>query len=208
MTPGDLEPLDRFAEKSAEKLANTIAAAKRVPLRKLLFALGIRYVGEETADLIAQCTIRKFQIKNFKIRNLADIIEWFPKISKEEWLSIDGIGEKSAESLAEWFGDTKHQALLRALEAEGVEILLPEKTTLSKQSLLGMAFVLTGELHSFTRDDAKAMIKEKGGSVSSSVSTKTDYVVAGANPGSKYEKAKELGVKVVDEKEFRKILGV
>jgi len=168
--------------------------------------LGIRYVGEETADLIMQSVIRQFpifplkrnpaqavakqfpnksQIKNFQIQNIADITLWFPKITKDDWLTIDGIGEKSAESLVEWFGDKKHQELLRMLAAEGVEIILPEKKSVSEQPFRGMTFVLTGELSSFTRDAAKAMIKEKGGAVSSAVSSKTDYVVAGENPGSK-----------------------
>lgn len=217
LAPGDLEPLERFAEKSADKLAKAIHEAKRVSLQKLIFALGIRHVGEETADLIAQSVIMKFPIpnsqfpnksqgRNFQIRNLADIVRWFPNISAEDWMSIDGIGEKSAESLKEWFGDAKHQALLGMLGKEGVEIILPEKTAPSGQPFRGTTFVLTGELSSFTRDDAKAMIKAKGGTVSSSVSRKTDYVVAGANPGSKYERAKELGVKILDEEEFKMLL--
>ena len=218
LTPGDLTPLERFAEKSADKLFQAITAAKKVPLQKFLFALGIRYVGEETADLITQSVIRKFpisnfqfsnksQIKNFQIRNLPDIIEWFPKITKDDWMSIDGIGEKSAESLAEWFGDAKNQTLLATFVAEDVEILLPKHKPVSDQSLLGVSFVLTGELASFTRDSAKAMIKEKGGSVSSAVSSQTDYVVAGEHPGSKLAAAQKLGVKVLDERGFKKMIG-
>jgi DNA ligase (NAD+) len=198
---GDLKPLDRFAEISADKLAKAIANAKRVPFHKFLFALGIRYVGEETAGLIANTAISQFQI-----RNLEDVIKWLPKITKEDWLAIKGIGEKSAQSLVEWFGDGQNQNLLRKLAEEGVKIILPEKKTLSEQPFSGMTFVLTGELESFTRDEAKAMIKEKGGSVSSSVSKKTDYVVAGANPGSKFDNAKKLGVKILDEGEFKKML--
>jgi DNA ligase (NAD+) len=198
---GDLKPLDHFAEISADKLVKAIANAKRVPFHKFLFALGIRYVGEETAGLIANTAISQFQI-----RNLEDVIKWFPKITKEDWLAIKGIGEKSAQSLVEWFGDVQNQDLLRKLAEEGVEIILPEKKTPSEQPFSGMTFVLTGELESFTRDEAKAMIKEKGGSVSSSVSKKTDYVVAGANPGSKFDNAKKLGVKILDESEFKKML--
>ncbi len=223
LSAGDLEPLERFAEKSAEKLSLAIENAKRVPFGKFLFALGIRYVGEETADLIARSVTRKppmfpfmgkigdsqfsnkSQLSNFQIRNLADIIEWFPKIPREMWMDIDGIGEKSAESLSEWFVDGANQKLLRALADEGVNILLPE-TASDDQVFTGKTFVLTGELSSFTRDEAKAMIKGKGGSVSSSVSRKTDFVVAGENPGSKLENAKKLGVKILDEKDFRKLL--
>lgn len=122
-------------------------------------------------------------------------------------MEINGIGEKSAESLEEWFGDAKNRELLRRLEEEGVEIIVPEKKAVASSAFDGKIFVLTGELSSFTRDEAKAMIKEKGGSVSSSVSRKTDYVVAGENPGSKLDNAEELGVKVIDEEEFKKLLG-
>jgi len=210
LKPGDLESLDRFAEISSGKLAKAIVNAKRVPLHKFLFALGIRYVGEETVDLVARSVTRQFlnksQVKNFQIKNLADIIDWFPKILKENWLKIHGIGEKSAQSLVEWFGNKGNQELLRRFADAGVNITLPEKKNHSEESLSGMIFVLTGELFAFTRDEAKAMIKEKGGSVSSSVSQKTNYVVAGENPGSKYEKAKELGVRILDEEEFKKVV--
>ncbi|MDP3957056.1 MAG: BRCT domain-containing protein, partial [bacterium] len=217
LAPGDLAPLERFAEKSADKLALAIAKAKRVPLSKFLFALGIRYVGEETADLITQSVIRQFpnpksqipnksQNKNFQIQNLADIIKWFPKITKDDWLTVDGIGEKSAESLVEWFGDRKNQELLLMLMTQGVEIILPEKKSVSGQPFKGMTFVLTGELSSFTRDVAKAMIKGKGGAVSSAVSSKTDYVVAGENPGSKLSAAQTLGIKVLSEDAFKRML--
>jgi len=206
LAPGDLAPLERFAEKSADKLALAIAAAKCVPLSKFFFALGIRYVGEETADLIMQSVMKGIMNHESRIRGLKDIERVFPKITKDDWLTIDGIGEKSAESLVEWFGDKKHQELLRMLAAEGVEIILPEKKSVSEQPFRGMTFVLTGELSSFTRDAAKAMIKEKGGAVSSAVSQKTDYVVAGENPGSKLSAAQTLGVKVLSENEFINLL--
>ena len=206
LAPGDLAPLERFAEKSADKLALAIAAAKCVPLSKFFFALGIRYVGEETADLIMQSVMKGIMNHESRIRGLKDIERVFPKITKDDWLTIDGIGEKSAESLVEWFGDKKHQELLRMLAAEGVEIILPEKKSVSEQPFRGMTFVLTGELSSFTRDAAKAMIKEKGGAVSSAVSSKTDYVVAGENPGSKLSAAQTLGVKVLSENEFINLL--
>ena len=206
LTPGDLAPLERFAEKSADKLAASIAAAKQMPLQKLLFALGIRHVGEETTDLIVEAITRGFPNAEPQIQNLQDVIAVFPKIRVEEWLRISGIGEKSAESLVEWFAETKHRALLEALVNEGVVITLPETKTGAKQPFSGMTFVLTGELVSFTRDESKAIIKEKGGTVSSTVSRKTHYVVAGANPGSKYEKARALGVKIVDEAAFKKMI--
>lgn len=206
MTPGDLAPLERFAEKSADKLAASIAAAKIIPLQKLLFALGIRHVGEETTDLIVEAVTLGIPTPDSRIKNLQGVIDIFPKIQAEEWLRINGIGEKSAESLAEWFADTKHRALLEVLVHRRVTITLPENKTGTKQPFSGMTFVLTGELASFTRDESRAIIKEKGGTVSSAVSQKTDYVVAGAHPGSKYEKAQALGVKILDEAAFKKMI--
>lgn len=203
LTPGDLAPLERFAEKSAEKLGASIEKAKRMPLQKFLFALGIRHVGEETAELIAQHL--DVIVRHKLIHNLSELADIFAGVSEEGWLTIKGIGEKSATSLKEWFQDEKHQELLQTLEKESVTVIMPEKKDVTQQMWSGMTFVLTGELSSFTRDEAKAMIKEKGGSVSSSVSRKTDYVVAGENPGSKYERAKELGVKILDEEAFKEL---
>ncbi len=206
LTAGDLEPLERFAEKSAEKLSETIARAKHVPFAKFLFALGIRHVGEETAELVAKSATSGIKNQESRIKNLKDVAERFPKVTKEEWVAIRGIGEKSAESLIEWFGDGEHQELLRRISEEGVEIIMPERKDVASLSLDGKTFVLTGELTSFTRDEAKAMIKEKGGTVSSSVSRKTAYVVAGEHPGSKLDSAKKLGVKVLDEEGFKELL--
>lgn len=199
LTAGDLAPLERFAEKKADKIAESIASAKTVPAAKFLFALGIHHVGEETADLITRSMIGR-------TKNLKDIIKSFPRVTKEEWMAIPGIGDIVAESLVAWFTDTEHQELLKSLEDEGVRVVFPEKRNTAGEPWQGKTFVLTGELSSFTRDEAKAMIKSKGGSVSSAVSAKTDYVVAGEHPGSKYDTAKELGVKIVDEEEFKRML--
>lgn len=204
LTVGDLMPLERFAEKKADKIVDSIVAAKKVPAAKFFFALGIHHVGEETAELIVeQSTKLKTQKPN--IKNLTDIATHFPKITQEEWMSIDGIGKVVAESLVEWFGDEEHQAVLRALEDAGVQVVFPERQS-GVRPWQGKTFVLTGELSAFTRDGAKAMIKERGGSVSSSVSQKTDYVVVGENPGSKYADAQRLGVSILNEDEFQKML--
>ena len=199
LTAGDLAPLERFAEKKAGKLTEAIMGAKQVPGAKFLFALGIHHVGEETADLIVRRMIGR-------IKNLKEAMEYFPTVTKEEWASISGIGDVVAESLVEWFGDKEHQELLERLEGAGVKIIMPVVHDTLALPWQGKVFVLTGELFSFTRDEAKAMIKEKGGSVSSSVSRKTDYVIAGIRPGSKYDDAKALGVKIVDEEGFKKLL--
>ncbi|MFZ3031728.1 MAG: NAD-dependent DNA ligase LigA [Candidatus Moraniibacteriota bacterium] len=201
LTAGDLTPLERFAEKKADKIAESIASAKKIPAAKFLFALGIHHVGEETADLITKNVASG-------IKNLKGIIQYFPEVTKEKWMAIPGIGDIVAESLVEWFGETEHQELLKKLEEESVQVFFPEKRDAAKEPWQGKTFVLTGELASFTRDEAKAIIKDNGGAVSSSVSRKTDYVVAGENPGSKYDTAKALGVVIVDEDGFKKMLEV
>lgn len=142
----------------------------------------------------------------FQIKKLSDVINIFPKITAEDWMSIKGIGDKSAESLSGWFNDEKNIELLERMEKLGVEIMMSGKLKVKSEKLNGKTFVLTGELKGFTRDEAKDIIRKAGGDVSSSVSKNTDYVVAGENPGSKYDKAKELGVKIIGEEEFRKMI--
>jgi DNA ligase (NAD+) len=203
---GDLEPLERFAEKSSQKLVEAIEKSKKVTLEKFLYAFGIRYVGEETAVLIANNL--KHLAHEAEIKTLQDIIEFFPKISKEQWLEIKGIGEKSAESLALWFSDEHNLKLLARMEKLGIILEFPKENNKAANSeIAGKTFVLTGELAGFTRDEAKDMIRKRGGNISSSVSKKTDYVVSGENPGSKYDKAKELGVRIINEEEFVKLIG-
>jgi DNA ligase (NAD+) len=130
----------------------------------------------------------------------------FPKIKKEEWMSIKGIGEKSAQSLSGWFGDENNLKLLRKMENLGVGIIFQEGPSGANEKIVGKTFVLTGELKNFTRDRAKDIIRKAGGEISSSVSKKTDFVVFGENPGSKYDKARELGIKMVSEGEFEELL--
>ena len=204
LTAGDLAPRERFAEKSAVKLTDSVAHAKQVPGAKFIFALGIHHVGEETAELIVAFLMGRKNISPLKTPE--DLIKAFAALTQEDLLSIKGIGEAVALSVMEWFATEQNRELLSKLTEEGVTIVFPEVKLAATLSWQGRVFVLTGELASFTRDEAKAMIKEKGGSVSSSVSRKTDYVVAGVHPGSKYDAAKELGVKIVDEEEFKKML--
>ncbi|PIV86182.1 MAG: DNA ligase, partial [Candidatus Moranbacteria bacterium CG17_big_fil_post_rev_8_21_14_2_50_41_107] len=130
----------------------------------------------------------------------------FASKTKEEWMGIDGIGEKSAESLVEWFADTSHQELLSMFQSAGITLDMGEEQNETKQTFTDMTFVLTGELSSFTRDELKAIIKKRGGIVSSSVSGKTNYVIAGENPGGKYENAKKLGIKILDETALNQLL--
>lgn len=204
LTEGDLKPLERFAERSAEKLVESIGKSKTLPIEKFLYALGIRFVGEETAILVASSLQT---VTNKKIRNLQDVVEIFPEIKKEQWLEIKGIGEKSAESLVSWFDNKENVELLKKMSNLGVVLEFPDEANEAKSyKLAGLVFVLTGELSSFTRDEAKDIIRKEGGSVSSSVSKKTDFVLAGENAGSKLDKAKSLGVKVLTEEEFLKLI--
>jgi len=188
LTQGDLAPLERFAEKSAANLIEAIKKSKKISLSKFIFALGIRHVGEETAVNLAQHFGRLEKLK---------------KSNREEFSSVKDVGEKVAQSLFKWFNNKKNQKFIDELLKSGIEI---GKVKVVKKKLAGMIFVLTGELEKFTREQAKAKIRELGGDISSSVSKKTDYVVVGKEPGSKYEKAKKLGVKIIDEKEFLKII--
>ncbi|MBI5912822.1 NAD-dependent DNA ligase LigA [Candidatus Azambacteria bacterium] len=196
----DLIPLERFAEKSADKLIAAIEKAKTVPLAKFLYALGIVHVGEETARLLAE------QVKSQKSKVKSnEILEMFQKFSLEALQEIPGIGHVVAQSVYDYFHSAYARRLLQKLADAGIIIHSP-KVKKTAQKLKGKSFVLTGELETMTRDEAKEAIRARGGNVISSVSKNTDYVVAGAHPGSKYDNAKKLGVTIVDEKEFRNML--
>jgi DNA ligase (NAD+) len=205
LTQGDLKPLERFAEKSADNLVKSIEKAKKIEFPKFLFALGIRHVGEETAYLITHNLERITQNVKRKIRNISDLINLFSKTEINDWLNIKGIGEKSAESLEEWFNNKENIKLLEKMKKLGVDIIFPVLRVAS-YALRDKSFVLTGELESMSRDEAKGKIRALGGDISSSVSKNTDYVVVGKNPGSKYDKARKLGVKVINENEFMKMV--
>jgi DNA ligase (NAD+) len=200
---GDLEPLERFAEKSADNLVKAIEKAKKIEFPKFLFALGIRHVGEETAILISR---NMEHVTRNKIENLSDIIENFSKVSSEGWLEIKGIGEKSAESLVGWFNNKENIELVKKMLKLGVRVTFPV-LRVTGYVFRDKSFVLTGELESMSRDEAKEKIRALGGDISSSVSRSTNYVVVGKNPGSKYDKARKLGVKIINEKEFIGLIG-
>ncbi len=201
LTQGDLEPLERFAEKSAQNLIEAIEKSKKIPLARFIYALGIRHVGEENAQLLAQQVIA--QIKNKKIK-IKDVTNFYRNISLEELQNIPDIGPIVAQSIYDWFHDEKNINFLEKLEKVGIELEIP-KIKIS-QKLAGKTFVLTGALKSMTREEAKEKIRLLGGNVSSSVSKNTDYVIVGEEPGSKYEKAKKLGVKIINEEEFLKMI--
>jgi len=188
---GDLEPLERFGEKSAKNIISSINEKRETTLTRFLTALGIFHVGEETAELLAK---------------KAKSVDVLSKMPAEELQKIDGIGPKVAESIFNWFKDKQNRKLLERL-LKRVKIILPEKSPLWENSIIkGKVFVLTGTMESISRDKAKEEIKLREGHTNESVSKNTDFVVAGAEPGSKYGKAKELGVKIIDEKEFLELL--
>ena len=160
-------------------------------MTRFLTALGIFHVGEETAELLAK---------------KAKSVDVLSKMPAEELQKIDGIGPKVAESIFNWFKDKQNRKLLERL-LKRVKIILPEKSPLLENSKIkGKIFVLTGTMESVSRDKAKEEIKLRGGRLSESVSKNTDFTVAGAEPGSKYDKAKKLGVKIIGEKEFLELL--
>lgn len=192
---GDLLQLPRFAEKSVDNLLSSIEKAKEVSLARLIISLSIPNVGEETAYLLAQ---------NF------GSIEKIKEAKSEELQNIEEIGPIVAKSIVDWFSDKENEKYLEKLLLQVLVALesqqINNKKTNSK--IFGKTFVLTGTLSVMGREEAKQKIRSLGGNVSSSVSKETDYVVAGENPGSKYEKALELGVQVLNEKKFLDALGV
>lgn len=190
LAKGDLEPLERFAEKSADNLIASIERAKNITLPRFLFGLGIRHVGEETAVRLADHFGALEKIMNASEKSLA---------------GVPDIGPRVAESIAAYFSNTKKRALVEALQKNGVRIKRQQAKAVHGV-LAGKTIVLTGTLDSLTRDEAKEKIRARGGDVSGSVSKKTDYVVAGEEPGSKYEKAKQLGVRIINEKAFLRLL--
>lgn len=200
LTAGDLSPLERFADKSVENLISAIADRKEAILERFIYGLGIRHIGEENSLMLA----RQFQNQNTEYK-ISEIKKYFGSLSLEDLEKLPDIGPVAAKSVYNWFHGENNLELLDKLEKNGLSIKSPESTR-KKQKLSGKIFVLTGGLEKLTRDNAKANIRELGGSVSSSVSKNTDFVVAGSEPGSKFEKAKKLGVKVISEKEFLELL--
>lgn len=182
----DLVRLDRMGDKSASNLIRAIEKSRERPFEKVLFALGIRYVGQGAARILAE-----------ELGSIEDI----KNMSVEELTGIREIGPRIAQSVHAFFREEGNRDMISKLEAAGLTFTSPSDKK-KKQTLTGKTFVLTGALRAFSREDAKALIQSRGGKVSSSVSKKTDYVVVGSDPGSKAEKAKELHVTTIDENTF------
>jgi DNA ligase (NAD+) len=188
---GDLLFLERFGEKSSQKLIEAIQSKKKISFSKFIYALGIRNVGIETArDL------------SFYFGNLENL----KNTSFEELKKIKDIGPKTAESIFNWFREKNNLEFLEKLKKVGIEIIINEKRKTKNEKLKGKIFVLTGILKAMNREEAKEKIKLLGGEISESISKKTDYLIVGKKPGSKLEKAKKLDIKIINEQEFLKII--
>ncbi|MGA2980800.1 MAG: NAD-dependent DNA ligase LigA [Terriglobales bacterium] len=190
LTKDNLLQLERMGEKSAENVLAEIADSKKLPLERVVYGLGIRFVGERTAQFLAE-----------HFGSLDAIM----KASAEELEEVNEVGPRIAESIVEFFGDEHNRKLVSDLRKAGLTFSGQKKEKGTK--LAGKTFVLTGTLARHTRDEAKKMIEDAGGRVSGSVSKKTDYVVAGSDAGSKLDKARELGVSVIGEEELEGLVG-
>ena len=191
LTLSDVTSLERMAEKSASNLLAQIEASKQKDLSNLIYALGLRHVGDRTATTLA----RHF-----------GSLDALSKATVEELDDVPEIGLTVAQSVRDWFDDPGNIELCKRLEAAGVQTRIERSSEPADESLAGKTFVLTGTLAEYTRDEARAAIEARGGRVSSSVSKKTDFVVAGEEAGSKLDKATELGVAVLDEAAFKQML--
>jgi DNA ligase (NAD+) len=190
LTKDDLLSLERMGDKSAQNILDEIEGSKKLPLERMIYGLGIRMVGERTAQFLAEHFGSMEAMENAGVEELQDVNE---------------VGPRIAESIVEFFSIAANRKLVERLREAGLTLTGHKKQRGTK--LAGKTFVLTGTLAHFTRDEAKKMIEDAGGKVTGSVSKKTDYVVAGADAGSKLDKAKELGVTVIDEKEMEGIVG-
>jgi len=187
----ELVDLERMGEKSAENLLRAIDRSRSRPLHRVVFALGIREIGEHTASILTETF---------------GSLEALMNARQEELESVEGIGPVAAANIVAFFRNKANLKFIEKLRRGGVKFT-PPKRKKTTGPLAGKTVVLTGGLASMTREEAHEAIREAGGTPGSSVTRKTDLVVVGENPGSKLRKAQELGIKTVDEEEFLKLLG-
>jgi DNA ligase (NAD+) len=190
LTKPDLLGLERMGDKSAQNILDEIEASKKLPLERVIYGLGIRMVGERTAQFLAEHFGSMEALENAGV---------------EELQQVNEVGPRIAESIVEFFGIAANRKLVGRLREAGLTLTCQKKQRGTQ--LAGKTFVLTGTLAHFSRDEAKKMIEDAGGKVSGSVSKKTDYVLAGTDAGSKLDRAKDLGVKVIGEKEMESLIG-
>ena len=189
LTKEDILPLERMAEKSADNLIAGIEASKQIPFERVLFAIGIRFVGETVAKKLA---------KHYKS------IDALQNASIEELVNVDEIGTKIAESVVDFFSNEENQKIISRLKSYGVQLeISAEKLANQTNKLEGNIFVVSGVFYQVSRTELKKLIEDNGGKVSSSISSKTNYVVAGDKMGpSKKEKAEKIGVEIISEEDF------
>ena len=187
LTSEDLLPLDRMAEKSVQKLVLGIEASKQIPFERVLFGLGIRYVGETVAKKLA--------------RSLGSL-DAIMNTNREDLIEVDEIGERIADSILAFFAEERNEAFIQRLKDVGLQFLVQEVEG-ATDKLAGAAIVVSGVFEKYDRTEIKKLIEQHGGKVSSSISKKTSYIVAGEKMGpNKREKAETLGVPIVSEDEF------
>lgn len=186
----DLVSLERMADKSAQNIIDAIEKSKTKPLAKFLFALGILHVGETTAEDLSH-----------HFPHLDD----FFRLTEEDLMKVEGIGPEVSASVVRFFRDKKNRESIERLKKAGIRLIEPEPK--GKGRLAGKTFVFTGTLKSYGRDEARNLVESLGGKTASSVSKKVDFVVVGEDPGSKLEKAKDLGIRILTEEEFKKMIG-
>jgi DNA ligase (NAD+) len=191
-----LKNLERMGDKSAENLVAAIQKSKQITFDRFLYALGIRFVGEHVASLLADQFQRLEQLMNVASKEREDVVETLQ--------SIEGVGPVVAESVASFFNQSENIETIRRIIESGVEII--GRKAPAKDRLDGKVFVLTGSLEGLSRTEAKKQIEAAGGRVSGAVSRNTDYLVVGASPGSKLVKAKELGIQIIGEGTLKEML--
>jgi DNA ligase (NAD+) len=189
ITKNDLLSLERMGEKSAQNVLNEIEASKKLPLERVIFGLGIRFVGERTAQFLAE---------HF------GSMESLMSAGEEELQKVVEVGPRIAKSIAEFFAARSNRELVAKLEKFGLNLTGTKKERGTKLS--GQTFVITGTLANYSREAAKQLIEDAGGKVAGSVSKKTNYLLAGSDAGSKLEKAKELGVPIIGEKDIEQLI--
>jgi DNA ligase (NAD+) len=189
LTKADLLSLERMGDKSAQNVLDEIDRSKKLPLERVIYGLGIRFVGERTAQFLAE---------HF------GSLEGIEDAGEEELQQVEEVGPRIAKSIVEFFAEPRNRELVEELRAAGLQLKGKKKERGTK--LTGKTFVLTGTLPTYSRDEAKKMIEDAGGKVTGSVSKKTDFVVAGSDAGSKLDKAKELGIAVIGEDGMKELV--
>jgi DNA ligase (NAD+) len=189
----DLLTLERWADKSARNLLESLRKSQDVPFESVLYALGIRFVGETVAKKLACAFGSMEKLKNAEYEALID---------------VDEIGDRIAHSILTYFADEKNKEIVRRLHEEGLQMSISEEMFAGQSAKLkGLTIVISGAFSKYSRDEYKAMIDRNGGKNSGSVSAKTDYILAGENMGpAKLEKAEKLGIKIIGENEFLKMI--